>query len=384
MTKSGFSKPDERPAVTPPLWLLMELTYRCPLQCPYCSNPVNLGEPENELDTETWLDVLEQAREMGAVQLGLSGGEPLLRKDLETIVSRARELGFYSNLITSGIGLNEKRIKALKEAGLDHIQISFQSADPDLNDAIAGKKRAFQQKKEMAGLVKEHGFPMVLNFVISKQNIHQIPQIMELSCELNADYVELATAQYYGWALENRDQLLPSLQEIETAESYVNAFRDKQDGEGPKFIFVTPDYYESRPKACMSGWGSLFLNVSPEGKALPCHSAALLDLPFLNVKEHSLRHIWFESEGFNHFRGFEWMPEPCRSCDDKEKDFGGCRCQAMMLTGDAHNTDPVCERSPHHHLIEDARQRASSGIGCHAETLARSFTNSQIIMREKL
>ncbi|SKA46395.1 pyrroloquinoline quinone biosynthesis protein PqqE [Enterovibrio nigricans] len=318
MTKNGSK------AISPPLWLLAELTYRCPLHCAYCSNPINLGDPDDELSTEEWKRVLEQGRELGAVQLGFSGGEPLLRKDLEELVAHAHQLGYYTNLITSSVGLNEKRIEALKRAGLDHIQISFQSADPDLNDAIAGKRNAFQHKKAMFKAVKDQGFPMVMNAVITRQNIESIEAIMELAIELDADFVELATSQYYGWALHNRDALLPSREQIESAEHRVNRLRERQQGKGPKFIFVTPDYYEERPKPCMSGWGSIFINIAPDGKALPCHSAAMLDLPHPNVKEHDISDIWYDSESFNHYRGFDWRPEPCRSCNEKEQDFGGC------------------------------------------------------------
>lgn len=340
--------------VGPPLWLLAELTYDCPLHCPYCSNPTELGDKTDELTTEQWLRVLTEARQMGAVQLGFSGGEPLLRQDLEIMVEHARELGFYSNLITSGIGLTEKRIARLKQAGLDHIQISFQGADPDVNDAIAGRGNAYQQKFKMAQAVKAQGYPMVLNFVISKQNINQIPQILRLSCELDADYVELATAQYYGWAYDNRDHLLPTQLQLSEAERIVNEFRQQQNGSGPQFIFVTPDYYEERPKACMNGWATTFLTVAPDGSALPCHSAKMLPLKFPNVKDRPISEIWLDDFSFNHFRGDSWMPQPCQSCDEKEQDFGGCRCQAYMMTGDMHKTDPVCVKSPDHHLIGQA------------------------------
>ncbi|ACA86530.1 pyrroloquinoline quinone biosynthesis protein PqqE [Shewanella woodyi] len=350
----------ENTSVGPPLWLLAELTYECPLHCAYCSNPTDLGKREDELTTEAWLDVLSQARELGSVQLGFSGGEPLLRKDLEILVEHGRKLGFYTNLITSGIGLTEKRIKQLKLAGLDHIQISFQAADPQLNDAIAGRGKAFEQKLKMAEVVKSEGYPMVLNFVISKQNIAQIPQILALSCQLDADYVELATAQYYGWAYDNRDHLLPSQAQLRQAEETVNQFRAQQDNKGPQFIFVTPDYYEDRPKACMNGWGSTFLTITPDGSALPCHSAKILPLTFPNVMDKTVTEIWQNDFSFNHFRGESWMPKPCKDCDEKEKDFGGCRCQAFMLTGDMNRTDPVCSKSEDHHLIAQAIEQASA------------------------
>lgn len=344
----------------PPFWLLAELTYDCPLHCPYCSNPIDMDDKKDELTTQAWLDVMTQARSMGAVQLGFSGGEPLLRKDLEQLVAHGRSQGFYTNLITSGIGLTEKRIKQLKTAGLDHIQISFQGADPELNDAIAGKGKAYQQKYAMAQQVKAHGYPMVLNFVISKQNISQVPQILALATSLEADYVELATAQYYGWAYHNRDHLLPTKAQLEHAELTVNQYRAQQNNKGPQFIFVTPDYYEDRPKACMNGWGSTFLTITPDGTALPCHSAKLLPLSFPNVKDKSIKQIWEEDFSFNHFRGDSWMKEPCASCDEKEQDFGGCRCQAFMLTGDMAATDPVCSKSKDKHLITQAIEQAKS------------------------
>lgn len=370
-----------------PLWLLAELTYDCPLKCPYCSNPLDLGSRDDELSTEQWLKVLDEGRQLGAVQLGLSGGEPLLRKDLETIVTHASSIGFYSNLITSGIGLTEKRIEQLKAAGLDHIQVSFQSSDPDLNDSIAGRGRAFAQKLKMAKKIKAEGYPMVLNFVITKQNIAQLPEIMALSCELHADYVELATVQYYGWAYLNRQHLMPTREELETAEAYVNEFRAKQTEQPehitkPKFLFVTPDYYETRPKPCMNGWATTFLNVAPDGAALPCHSARMLPIDFPNVKQHSLTDIWHASDAMNRFRGNKWMPEPCQSCENKDNDFGGCRCQAYMLTGKMENTDPVCDKSQHHHIIQQAREQAQQGV-THSELIYRDkrhqFSDSDIL-----
>ncbi|MDP2561573.1 pyrroloquinoline quinone biosynthesis protein PqqE [Psychrobium sp. 1_MG-2023] len=363
----------------PPFWLLAELTYDCPLHCPYCSNPTDMGDRKDEIDTQAWRDVMTQARKMGAVQLGFSGGEPLLRKDLEELVAHGRQLGFYTNLITSGIGLTSKRIAKLKEAGLDHIQISFQGADPEVNDAIAGRGKAYQQKFEMAQQVKAQGYPMVLNFVISKQNIEQIPQILDLATELEADYVELATAQYYGWAYHNRDHLLPSKAALDKAEQQVNEYRANQNGQGPQFIFVTPDYYEDRPKACMNGWASTFLTVTPDGSALPCHSAKLLPLEFPNVKDKTIEEIWQQDFSFNRFRGDSWMKEPCSSCSEKADDFGGCRCQAYMMTGDMENTDPVCAKSPHKHLIKDAIAKAE-----HPDTPLLYRDNSKDIVRVKL
>lgn len=340
-----------------PLWLLAELTYRCPLQCPYCSNPLKFAEHSCELTTQEWKNVFDQARKMGAVQLGFSGGEPLLRPDLTELVAYTHELGFYTNLITSGIGLTENKIEQLAQAGLDHIQISFQASDPDVNNMLAGSKKAFEKKWEMAKRVKAHGFPMVLNFVIHRHNIDQIAQIIEMCIELEADSVELAICQFYGWAYLNREALLPTRQQLIHAEMVTNQYRAKlkKMNHPCKLIFVVPDYYEERPKACMDGWGKIFLTVTPDGTALPCHAARDLPIEFPNVRATSLQDIWYTSTGFNHFRGFDWMPEPCKSCPDKEKDYGGCRCQAFLLTGDASQTDPVCGKSSQHYLIEQAR-----------------------------
>ncbi len=358
---SSFAKPGYEPG--PPLWLLAELTYRCPLQCPYCSNPLDFARSHEELSTAEWIEVFRQAREMGAAQLGFSGGEPLVRQDLAELIEAARGLGYYTNLITSGIGLTEDKIASFAEAGLDHIQISFQAADEEVNNLLAGSKKAFAHKLEMARAVKKHGYPMVLNFVTHRHNIDNIDQIIRLCIELEADFVELATCQFYGWAELNRAGLLPSKEQLIRAERITNEWRDKLAAENHpcKLIFVTPDYYEERPKACMNGWGNLFLDITPDGTALPCHSARQLPVEFPNVREHSIEHIWRHSFGFNKFRGYDWMPEPCRSCDEKERDFGGCRCQAFMLTGDAANADPVCSKSAHHGKILAARDQADHG-----------------------
>jgi PqqA peptide cyclase len=358
---SSFAKPGYEPG--PPLWLLAELTYRCPLQCPYCSNPLDFARSHDELSTAEWIEVFRQAREMGAAQLGFSGGEPLVRQDLAELIAAARGLGYYTNLITSGIGLTEEKIASFADAGLDHIQISFQAADEEVNNLLAGSQKAFAHKLEMARAVKKHGYPMVLNFVTHRHNIDNIDQIIRLCIELEADFVELATCQFYGWAELNRAGLLPSKEQLVRAERITNEWRDKLAAENHpcKLIFVTPDYYEERPKACMNGWGNLFLDITPDGTALPCHSARQLPVTFPNVREHSIEYIWRDSFGFNRFRGYDWMPEPCRSCDEKERDFGGCRCQAFMLTGDAANADPVCSKSAHHGTILAAREQAEHG-----------------------
>lgn len=345
--------------LTPPRWLLAELTYKCPLQCPYCSNPLDYAKHSSELNTEDWKRVLSQARKMGAVQLGFSGGEPLARQDLAELVQHASGLGYYSNLITSGYGLTKDRIIQLKEAGLDHIQLSIQASSQELNDHIAATE-SYQNKKQVAHLIKKHGYPMVLCVVIHRENIHQMSQILEMAEELGADYVELANTQYYGWAHHNRDLLLPSKEQLEEAEAIAQAYKEKVVGK-MKIYYVIPDFYEDRPKACMNGWGTTFLTIAPDGVALPCHSARNLpNLDCPNVKDYSIEEIWTHSKTFNFFRGYEWMKEPCRSCEEREKDFGGCRCQAYMLTGDMYSADPVCSKSPDHPIIQEAINSASA------------------------
>ncbi|GAB6067188.1 pyrroloquinoline quinone biosynthesis protein PqqE [Methylothermus subterraneus] len=353
MTTAG-----SKPKPSPPRWLLAELTYACPLQCPYCSNPIDYSRYKRELTTAEWLDVLRQARKMGAVQLGFSGGEPLLRQDLEQLIAESRKLGYYTNLITSGVGLHQERIRAFKEAGLDHIQLSFQAPFKELNDYLAGTE-CFEQKLEAARLIKRHGFPMVLCFVRHRLTEPYVEDFLKLAIELEADYVELAMVQNLAWDLVNRKVLLPTKEQLARSEAIAKAYQEKLKGR-MKIYYVVQDYYESRPKACMSGWGNIFLTIAPDGTALPCHAAKILPIEFPTVRDHSVRWIWEESPAFNRFRGFDWMPEPCRSCDEKEKDFGGCRCQAYLLTGDMTATDPVCAKSPHHDLIERATLEAQS------------------------
>jgi pyrroloquinoline quinone biosynthesis protein E len=340
-----------------PLWLLAEITYKCPLHCVFCYNPVDYTTYGQELSTEDWLRVLRQGREIGATQLGFSGGEPLVRDDLEIMVAEARKLGYYSNLITSGVGLNEKRISAFKEGGLDHIQLSFQDSTKDLNDFLSST-RTFDLKQKVAKLIKKYDYPMVLNCVLHRHNIDHVLQILEMAEAMQAEYVELANTQYYGWAYVNRDQLLPTREQLQRAEEVTNKFRERV-GNSMRIFFVVPDYYENRPKACMNGWGAVFLTITADGLALPCHEARQLPgLTFPNVRDHDLRSIWYDSPGFNAYRGDAWMKEPCRTCPEKVKDFGGCRCQAYMLTGDATNADPVCDLSPHHHLVTDVVDKA--------------------------
>jgi pyrroloquinoline quinone biosynthesis protein E len=343
---------------SPPLWLLAELTYRCPLHCAFCYNPLDFAQLTDELDTTTWLDVIGQARELGAAQIGFSGGEPLLRDDLETLVSHARRLGFYTNLITSGVGLNETRIDALKQAGLDHIQLSFQDSSREMNDFLSST-RTFELKRRVAKLIKANGYPMVLNCVLHRYNLPHVAEIIEMAVEMGAEYLELANTQYYGWALLNRAQLMPTHEQLVEAEATVNRYRE-QLGDRCRILFVVPDYFESRPKACMNGWGSVFLGVGADGAVLPCHAARLLPgLTLPNVRDATLASIWYESPAFNAFRGDTWMREPCRSCDERHHDHGGCRCQAYLLTGDAAVADPVCAKSSAHgeiaRVVEFAR-----------------------------
>ena len=351
-------RPDIAPP-GPPLWLLFELTYRCPLHCVFCYNPTDFSRTGAELATDDWLRVLREARALGSVQLGLSGGEPLVRDDLEIIVAEAHSLGFYTNLITSGVGLSESRIQALKAGGLDHIQLSFQDSTRELNDFLSST-RTFELKSKVAALIKKYDYPMVLNVVLHRLNIDHVEQILNMAEEIGADYVELANTQYYGWAQRNRDRLLPSREQLRRAEAVTQRFREKA-GQRMRIFFVVPDYFERRPKPCMNGLGSIFLTITPDGTALPCHAARMLPgIEFPNVRTSSVESVWYRSEGFNHFRGDAWMKEPCRSCPEKHKDFGGCRCQAYMLTGDAANADPVCDLSPHHHLITEAVARADT------------------------
>ena len=345
--------------MTNPLWLNAEVTFKGPLLCVYCYNPVDYTRFGPELTTDEWLRVLREARELGAVQLGISGGEPLMRDDVEVMIAEARRLGYYTNLLTSGVGLSEKRIAAFKHGGLDQIQLSFQDSTRELNDFLSST-RTFELKAKVAKLIKQYEYPMVLNVVLHRLNIDHIQAILEMAEAMGAEHVELANTQYYAWALLNRDQLLPSAEQLRRAEEITNQFRARV-GKKMKLYFVVPDYYANRPKACMNGWGSVFLNVAADGVALPCHEARMLPgLTFPNVRDHDVRWIWNESPGFNAFRGDGWMKEPCRSCPDKSKDFGGCRCQAYMLTGDATNTDPVCDLSPNHHLITEVVAKAQS------------------------
>jgi PqqA peptide cyclase len=342
-----------------PFGMLAELTYACPLHCPYCSNPLNLADYRDELSTEEWQRVLAEARALGVLQLHLSGGEPLQRRDLVELVSSARELGLYTNLITSSVGLSRRRAEELKAAGLDHVQISIQADEQSLSDRIAGTP-SYEIKVSAARMVKELDWPLTLNVVIHRHNIDRIGRILDLAEELGADRIELANTQYYGWAWRNRAALLPTREQLDRAEATVRAARKKGEME---IIYVIPDYYSKYPKPCMGGWGKNQLTVTPTGSVLPCPAAHTLNLPRATVREHPLAWIWDESPLFRRFRGTEWMPEPCRSCDRREVDFGGCRCQAFQLTGDAARTDPVCHLSPDHEIVAEVVRAANEQPG---------------------
>jgi pyrroloquinoline quinone biosynthesis protein E len=343
------------PAIDPPLALLAELTHRCPLRCPYCSNPLELARASAELDTATWKRVFDEAGALGVLQVHFSGGEPLVRRDLVELVGHASGRGLYGNLITSGIHLDAGRLAELVEAGLEHVQLSFQDADPASGDRIAGLAGGQSAKHEAARLVREAGLPLTVNAVVHRQNLDRLGEIIEMAVALDADRLEVAHVQYYGWALRNRAALLPTRDQLEAATATVEAARARLAGV-LVIDYVLPDYYAHRPKACMGGWGRRFLNVSPAGKVLPCHAAETLPgLDFPSVADASLSEIWYRSPAFARFRGTDWMPEPCRSCERREIDWGGCRCQAFALTGDAGRTDPACALSPDHGVLVAAR-----------------------------
>jgi pyrroloquinoline quinone biosynthesis protein E len=371
-----------------PYALLAEITHRCPLHCPYCSNPTDycratasVADPEagrrsacpttaltpahaktnyGELSTEEWQRVIREAAALGVLQIGFSGGEPLARRDLPELVRAAREAKLYSNLITSGIGLDDTRVRALRDAGLDSVQLSFQSDDADLADKIAGA-HAHERKLDVAANIRAAGIALSLNFVIHRRNIDRLPQMIELAEVLGAGRVELANVQFYGWAFLNRAVLLPTREQVDRARNIATAAKTRLAGMIDIF-YVLPDYYETRPKPCLSGWGQRYLTVNPIGDVLPCSTAssAIPELRFENVRTRDLDWIWRESESFNRFRGTQWMPEPCRSCPQKEIDFGGCRCQAALLTENAANTDPVCEFSPNRAIVDEVLRNVHS------------------------
>jgi pyrroloquinoline quinone biosynthesis protein E len=336
-----------------PLGLLAELTHRCPLGCPYCSNPLALDKRDDELDSVTWARVFREATALGVLQVHLSGGEPAARRDLKDIVAAAREAGLYSNLITSAIGLMPQTLQALTEAGLDHVQISIQDSQAVSADTIAGYKGAYERKKAVATEVVRLGVPLTINMVVHRVNIGRINEMVEHALALGASRIEIAHVQYYGWALKNRAVLMPTAEQVERAVESVKELREKHHG---RIVIdaVVPDYYARYPKPCVGGWGRRSLNVTPVGRVLPCHAAEVIPgLEFWTVREHSLAEIWQYSPAFNAFRGTNWMPDPCASCERREQDFGGCRCQAFLLTGDARATDPVCHLAPNHALVAE-------------------------------
>jgi pyrroloquinoline quinone biosynthesis protein E len=334
-----------------PLGLLAELTHRCPLHCPYCSNPVELVQRADELDTATWQRVFDEGRELGVLQVHLSGGEPLARPDLPQLLAHASGLGCYTNLVTSGLGLTAERLADLVERGLDHVQLSVQDADPRNANLIAGVK-GYDRKLAAAALIKDAELPLTVNAVLHKANLDNIGGIIELAERMGADRLELANTQYYGWALRNRAALLPTREQLAAAGPVVQQAKQRLDGR-MEIVYVVADYHEANPKPCMYGWGARQLTVAPNGDVLPCPAASVITtLPVQNVQRSSLAEIWYDSETFNAYRGTSWMREPCGSCPRKEIDFGGCRCQAFQLTGDAAATDPVCTLSPDHGLVQ--------------------------------
>jgi PqqA peptide cyclase len=334
-----------------PTTLLAELTHRCPLHCPYCSNPLELTRSNAEISTEDWKRVFSEARELGVLQLGLSGGEPLVRRDLEELVAHAHSVGMYQTLVTSALGLTRDRVVRLKEAGLEHVQISFQDSERENAERIAGTK-SWEMKHQAARWVKELDFAFTVNVVLHRGNLDHLAEIIDMAAALGADRVELANTQYYGWAVTNRASLMPTREQIERSEEIADRAVERYKGK-MQIVYVLPDYYSEFPKPCYGGWGNYYIVIAPDGRAMPCHAASqITSLTFDNVREKSLGWIWEESSAFRAFRGDEWMKEPCRSCPRKHIDFGGCRCQAFALTGDATRTDPVCTLSPDRVMID--------------------------------
>ncbi len=345
-----------------PLAVLLEVTHRCPLQCPSCSNPVELDRAGRELTTDEWKKVLSELAEIGVLQVHFSGGEPTARKDLVDLVKHASDGGLYTNLITSAVLLTRDRLSELADAGLCHVQISFQGTEQALSDRVAGYKGAHDKKIEVAKWTRELDLPLTVNAVMHRQNLHQLPEIVQMAIDLDADRLEVANVQYYGWALKNRAALMPTVEQLDETTRIVEEARERLKGR-LTIDYVVPDYYALRPKKCMGGWGRQFFNISPAGKVLPCHAAeSITGLEFETVRSnHSIAWIWQNSEAFNRYRGTGWMKEPCKSCEFREIDFGGCRCQAFALTGDAANTDPACALSPMHETIFKQAEREAEG-----------------------
>ena len=341
--------------------MLAELTHRCPLQCPYCSNPLELETAAAELTTQEWFSAFDQAAALGVLQVHFSGGEPMVRRDLPELIRHAASRDLYSNLITSGVLLNHARLAELDAAGLDHIQLSFQDSETISAERIGGMKGAQALKLEAARLIRDSGIALTVNFVVHRQNLERLSDMLSMAEQLGAARVEIANTQYYGWGLLNRDALLPTREQSDLANQQVEAARLHYQGR-MVIDYVTADYHASQPKACMGGWARRFLNISPGGKVLPCHAAEILPgMVYPSIREHTLAEIWSDDPAFRKFRGTDWMPEPCRSCDRREIDWGGCRCQALLLTGDAANTDPACSLSPHHAAMQAVVEASGSG-----------------------
>jgi PqqA peptide cyclase len=346
-------------SVPRPWTMLAELTHACPLRCPYCSNPVELQRRSSELDTGTWQRVMAEAGRLGVVHAHLSGGEPLLRRDLVAIVRAARDAEIYTQLVTSGVGLDQGRLDELVAAGLHSVQLSVQHADPERSDVIAGT-RSFDAKVAAARLVRQAGLPLGLNVVLHRHNLDALDALLALGVEWGVERIELANAQYYGWALANREVLLPGRAQLTRAVEVVDRWRPRLDERGVELVWVLPDYFEGIAKPCMGGWGAVSLTVTPDGTVLPCPAASVLPLELPSVRDRSLAWIWAESDAFAAYRGLDWMSEPCRSCPRQQEDLGGCRCQAFLLTGDATRTDPVCHLSPDHQLVRDLTDRTDA------------------------
>ncbi len=344
-----------------PYNLIAELTYRCPLRCPYCSNPLAYGDVSDGLDAEAWCRLFAEAAALGVVHVGLTGGEPSARADLARIVAGAARAGLYTHLVTAGVPIDAAGLTALCDAGLDSVQLSVQDAHAAASDTLAGTP-AFERKLAFARAVRERELPLTLNVVLHRGNLERLEEIVALAASLDVERLELANVQLHGWALANRDALLPTRAQLEAAARVVE--RERRARRRPEILFVLPDYYADRPKPCMGGWGRSMLVVAPDGRVLPCHGAAALPgLEFWNATERSLAECWSRAPGMNAFRGEAWMPEPCRSCPERSRDFGGCRCQAFALTGDASATDPACALAPRHALVRDARRRSERGSG---------------------
>jgi pyrroloquinoline quinone biosynthesis protein E len=359
-----------------PLALIAEVTHRCPLHCVYCSNPLELAAVSSELSTAEWVDIFRQCGKLGMLHAHFTGGEPLARPDLTELIAGARGAGLYTNLITSGLGLAEPRLQALVNAGLDHIQLSFQDSREASANWIAGA-RAHAHKIELSRVIRRQKIAFTVNLVIHRQNIDRLEEMIAFIEQLAPERMEIANTQYYGWALKNRAALIPTRVQLEKAVEVV-ADAEKRLAGRIRIDSVVPDYYARYPKACMGGWGRRLMLINPAGRVLPCHAAEVIPgLTFENVRERSLESIWRESSSFQRFRGEAWMPEPCRSCDRRSEDFGGCRCQALLLAGDATVTDPACSLAPAHHIVEAALLDANSGASVSPPVSASSFVQLQ-------